>query len=270
MKKKQEGYCHICGEYGELSFEHIPPENALNKNRAIVYTGDNVIKRYKRENSRYINQQQGMGKYTLCKKCNNVTGSWYATTYSDVAKDIAQCLYVRKQLKHGDLIEFSFKNLPVLAFVKQVITMFCSVLPLAEVKRLGFDTFLLEKESNHIDKTLFDLRMYLTPLNVGQLIVGTTSVVHMTETGFETTIACDLGVYPFGFILNLTPETSVEYGTSIMNFLDTQYNNRYSTTLNLMYLERTDTVLPMPLVFKPLPDNAVENNLEKIELEKGE
>ncbi len=86
------------------------------------------------------------------------------------------------------------------------------------------------------------------------------NVVHITETGLETTIACDLGVYPFGFILNLTPETSVEYGTSIMNFFDTKYNNRYSTTLNLMYLERTDPVLPMPLVFKPLPDNAVENN----------
>ncbi len=256
MRKKQEGYCHICGKYGELSFEHIPPETALNKNKAIVYTGDNVIKRYKGEKSRYINLQQGMGKYTLCENCNNITGSWYVPTYSNVAKDVARSLNSNKQLKHGDIVEFSFRKLPILSFVKQVITMFCSLLPVNEVKRLGFDTFLLDKESNHIDKSLFDLRMYLTPLNVGQLMIGPTSVIHKTETGFDTTIACDLGVYPFGFILNLTPETPVEYGTSIMNFFDAEYNGLYSTTFSLMYLERTSPVLPMPLVFKPLPQKS--------------
>ena len=45
-------------------------------------------------------------------------------------------------------------------------------LPLSEVKKLGFDKFLLQKESNNIDNSLFDLRMYLTPFNVGQLMVG--------------------------------------------------------------------------------------------------
>ena len=35
MGKKEIGYCHICGCYGELSYEHIPPENALNTNKAI-------------------------------------------------------------------------------------------------------------------------------------------------------------------------------------------------------------------------------------------
>lgn len=260
MKKKQEGYCHICGKYGELSFEHIPPETALNKNRAIVYTGNDVIKKYKGEKSRYINQQQGMGKYTLCASCNNITGSWYVPAYSDVAEDIARSLHSNKQLTHGDIVEFSFSRLPVLAFAKQVITMFCSLLPVEEVKRLGFDTFLLDKESNHINKALFDLRMYLTPLNVGQLMVGPSSVIHKAETGFETTIACDIGVYPFGFILNLTPETPIEYGTSIMDFFDAEYNGLYSTTFSLMYLERTSSVLPLPLVFKPLPQKSDANN----------
>lgn len=260
MKKKQEGYCHICGKYGQLSFEHIPPETALNKGRAIIYTGNDAVKRYKGEKSRYINQQQGMGKYTLCEKCNNITGSWYAPTYSDVAKDVARSLHNNKQLEHGDVVVFSFSKLPTLAFVKQVITMLCSLLPIGEVKRLGFDTFLLDKESNYIDKSLFDLRMYLTPSNVGQLMVGPTSIVQKTETGFKTTIACDLGAYPFGFILNLTPEVPIEYGTSIMSFFDTEYNGRYSTTLGLMYLERPNSILPMPLIFKPLSQMSDANN----------
>ena len=46
MSVKPEGYCHICGKYGKLSFEHIPPQKALNNNKALVYTGENAIKRY--------------------------------------------------------------------------------------------------------------------------------------------------------------------------------------------------------------------------------
>ena len=253
MKKKQEGYCHICGNYGELSFEHIPPENALNNQRAIVYTGENAVKRYKGEKSRYINQQQGMGRYTLCESCNNNTGAWYATVYNTVAKEVARSIRENKQLEHGDVVEFSFKKLPALEFVKQVVTMFCSLLPLSEVQRLGFDKLLLDKTSNAIDKSLFDLRIYLTPPNVGQLMIGPSSIVSKTETGFETTVACDLGAYPFGFILNLTPQTPIEYGTSIMNLFDATYGKEYSAKWPLMYLERTSDVLPLPLVFKPIP-----------------
>ncbi len=29
-KKRREGTCHICGCYGPLSFEHIPPHAAFN------------------------------------------------------------------------------------------------------------------------------------------------------------------------------------------------------------------------------------------------
>ena len=75
MDRKQMGYCHICGTYGKLTFEHIPPESALNKGRAKVYTGDDAIKQYTGEKSRYLSLQQGMGKYSLCESCNNNTGA---------------------------------------------------------------------------------------------------------------------------------------------------------------------------------------------------
>lgn len=114
--------------------------------------------------------------------------------------------------------------------------------------------FLLQKESNNIDKSLFDLRMYLTPFNVGQLMVGPTSIVNKTENGFETIIACYLGAYPFGFILNLTPEIEFEYGTSLMNLFDAVYDKEYSMNWPLMYLERTNDIIPIPLLFKPLPN----------------
>lgn len=68
------GQCHICGKYSKLTFEHVSPENAMNSGSTTIYTGENVVKRYRGEKAKYINQQQGMGKYTLCEKCNNNTG----------------------------------------------------------------------------------------------------------------------------------------------------------------------------------------------------
>ena len=63
----------------------------------------------------------------------------------------------------------------------------------------------------------------------------------------------DLCTYPFGFILNLSPEYPVEYGTSIVNFLDADYECGYGLKWGLVYLERTNEKLPLPLVFKKLP-----------------
>ena len=257
VKKKEIGHCHICGKYGELSFEHIPPQKALNKYKAITYTGDDVLKRYKGEKSRYKQLQKGMGKYTLCEQCNNSMGAWYADFYSDVAIDVARILHKREPLKHGDYISFSSENFPAMAFVKQVISMFCSLLPLKEVQRLGFDKFLLDKESKIMDSSLFDLKMYLTPIKTGQLMVGPCVIGKITPSGTEPTIACDLGVYPFGFILNLTPQYEIEYGVSINNLLDTEYGKGYKVNITLQYLERTSDTMPMPLIFKPLPNDEI-------------
>lgn len=251
---KHYGLCHICGKYSKLSFEHIPPENAMNSGSATIYTGDNVMKRYRGEKAKYINQQQGMGKHTLCEKCNNNTGSWYVPTYNDVAKDVASYLHKTEQLVHGDIISLSFKNVPVLSFVKQVITMFCSLLTPLEVKRLGFDSFLLHKENNEINTKLFDIHIYLTSKSVGQLMIGPTTAFFKTDSGIDTQLVSDLCVYPFGFILNLTPEKPIKYGTSITPLLDTEYNKNYNFTIPLQYLERKSDLLPLPLVFKPIPE----------------
>lgn len=253
MSKNQMGYCHICGKYEKLSFEHIPPEDALNNERAKLYTGDDALKKFKGEYAKYQNQQRGMGKYTLCESCNNNTGSWYANAYSSIAREVAYDLHKKHELTHGNIITLCFKDFPILQFVKQVITMFCSLLPLSEVQRLGFDKLLLNKESNSIDKSLFDLRMYLTSIKTRQLMIGPSVAIYKTESGFERSCVSDLCAYPFGFILNLTPEYHIEYGTSIMELLDTEYNNVYDMQCTLMYLERINEEFPLPLQFKPIP-----------------
>lgn len=195
-----------------------------------------------------------MGKYSLCQSCNNNTGAWYAQTYCDFAMDAIKSLQKNKPLEHGDVVEFIFRECPVLQIVKQVIAMFCSLLPCDEVQRLGFDKLLLEKESNTVNRELFDLRMYLTPIETGQLMCGPTGVLIKKDKGIETVWVADLGAYPFGFILNLTPEISVEYGGSIMDMFNVKYDEKRDFKLSLMYLERRSIDFPLPLIFKKLPD----------------
>jgi len=254
MKEKHEGVCHICGKYGELTFEHIPPEKAFNSQRAKIYNGDEALKRSKGEPSRYCNSQQGMGKYSLCESCNNNTGTWYAQTYCDFAMDVIKSLHKNEPLEHGDVVEFTFRGCGVLHIVKQVKAMFCSLLPYNEVQRLGFDKLLLEKESNTVNRELFDLRMYLTPIETGQLMCGPTGVLIKKDKGIETVVVADLGVYPFGFILNLTPEIPVKYGGSIMDMFNLKYDEKRDFKLSLTYLERVSNILPLPLIFKELPN----------------
>ena len=136
-----------------LTFEHIPPKKAYNWERAKIYNGYEALNKSQGEPARYSNSQQGMGKYSLCQSCNNNTGTWYAQAYCDFAMDVIKSLHKGDQpLKHGDIINYRFKDCPALQIVKQVIAMFCSLLPYHEVKRLGFDRLLLEQKSNTVDK----------------------------------------------------------------------------------------------------------------------
>ena len=255
-EKQHMGYCSICGEYTNLSFEHIPPEDALNNKRAKMYSGNEVVKKIKGEEARYVQQQRGTGKYSLCEKCNNNTGSWYAPAYNLMAKATAWTLQNRDPLEHGDVLAFSTKSFEPLDFVKQVITMFCSTIPLEQVRRLGFDKYILEKENNSIDSSLFDLRIYLIDPETVPFMTGPCTLLlgDIRKNEIEAVSRAELGVYPFGFILNFTPDHPIKYGTSLVELLGTEYGKKYDFTWKLMHLERSNPKTPLPMQFKSLPD----------------
>lgn len=258
-KVKHYGVCHICGKYGELTFEHIPPKNGINFGRARMYNGKEMLKKYRGKKSHYIILQQGMGKYSLCEQCNNNMGAWYANEYCTIANNVAIKLHEFEPLKHGSEIVLGMNNIAVLPFIKQVISMFCSLIPFEMVDHLGFNDFLLEKEKNKVNSTLFDLRMYLTPIKTGQILSGLVgALIKNEQNGLDCAKVVDLAAYPFGFILNLSPDTEIKYGTSINSFLKYSYDERGDIELLLEYLERYNEDAPLPLVFKPLPNRELD------------
>lgn len=123
-KKGQEGFCHLCGRFGPLSYEHVPPRSAFNDRSVIEspWLDDLQRERGKRPKNSRVNQR-GVGAYTLCRECNSLTGKWYGPHFA-------------RWVRHGaDLLETSRCDISLtylhyllpLSVLKQIITMNFSI-----------------------------------------------------------------------------------------------------------------------------------------------
>lgn len=76
------GICRVCGEEGPLTYEHVPPRAAFNRETAKMYTYDQWLSLDATGRGRYELQQRGSGYYAFCETCNNTRGgTWYIPEY---------------------------------------------------------------------------------------------------------------------------------------------------------------------------------------------
>lgn len=130
---KKKGFCHICGEYVELTFEHIPPKQSGNCSQVNEISGDVLmacfadIERlpWDLKGLKYKQKQKGMGKHTLCQRCNNNTGSWYGEDYVIFSNTMA-ALLAKERPQPNMGVSFTIEMRP-LNFIKQVLSLFCSI-----------------------------------------------------------------------------------------------------------------------------------------------
>jgi hypothetical protein len=79
-----EGICCVCGDFGQLSYEHVPPEKAFNDGSMInLDVKHHLLEEISSSVSQMRRQtaRRGSGRYTLCQKCNDNTGAWYVPAY---------------------------------------------------------------------------------------------------------------------------------------------------------------------------------------------
>jgi hypothetical protein len=124
-RKKVTGTCHICGSFGDLTFEHVPPKAAFNDKRVIKATFEEAVALGPEEIVRGPIQQGGVGAHTLCAKCNNLTGHWYGPQFVDWCYQGMNIL-----IRSGGKPSLIYlHHVFPLAILKQAITMFFSVNP---------------------------------------------------------------------------------------------------------------------------------------------
>lgn len=237
MKK---GRCCICGKMEELTYEHIPPAKAFNSDRAKVITGDELIKTVTDENRlpweydhlKYNNQQRGMGLYSLCQSCNNLTGTLYGNDYIMMAKTVFKLMSENK-IENEEYVKIIMKEVPITRFARQVLSMFCSTCKGLSNKYPIMKELILNKDLILKEKPDFRISMFILK-NYRIAYTGINALLTMGQ-GIKTVAEVD--AYPFGFILELDPEGETD-NVDITSFLEYKYDDKVDLEMGIKIRER--------------------------------
>lgn len=202
-KKEQFGICHICGQHKKLTYEHIPPEAGFNAIRQRLYTVDTLLKTPRPGNRppwdtsglQYKQFQQGTGFYTLCGDCNSFTGAKYGASYSVVIQGIGNEIMKIPKDKRQYGLDIQIRNVNLLAFFKQVLSMFCSI----NEPQFGteFRDFLLDENSTNFNQDRYKIFMYL---HAGKVVRYVPFQVQADIKTGNVAAFSEISTFPVGFI----------------------------------------------------------------------
>lgn len=190
MARHYEGFCRLCGNYGKLSFEHIPPKKAFNDHQQLLRTMEDHLS--KRAYSRF---RKGLGKHSLCEKCNNDTGAWYGSAFVSWTKQGYDWL----DKVHGDKV----LNLPYyirpLNVLKQILVMGAAMSAEVSVKaHRDLRQFLLSPRQRHMPP---DYRAFVYFGMKGMLRFNSGMALLDTEGKGADFIVAEVALPPFGYCI---------------------------------------------------------------------
>lgn len=228
--------CHICGKITKLSYEHIPPRAAFNKiPRKMVKLGlisHNTQNDWSLTEKKYKSFQQGIGDYTLCEKCNSLTGSMYGVEYVKIVQSVGKKISQIPRDKRAGGLNIVIEKMNCLAFFKQIISMFSSI----NTVNFGtkFKDYLLNKNNNNFDLERYKVSMYLHHGNIDR--INPMCLLWNPQDG-KSKECSEISLFPFGFILynleNVTDNNMV--GMDITNWGRKEYKEE-EVELNLPFL----------------------------------
>jgi hypothetical protein len=243
-----EGYdqpvpvCRVCrAEEAQLSFEHVPPRSAFNDDPASVYGLDDWLARD--EEGRMSGgriEQRGGGARTLCERCNNNTGSWYASQLARAAAAGARLLLETPLRELDQLTEYRWAEARFrqteggpypLRFIKQIITMMLATSPLwLSEEHPGLGEFVLDRERTGLsDGYRFYLSLFAGPL------ARTTGVARDLdlERGRDDVLV-EVAWPPYAYVMTIDSEPEAIDTTEITACVDIGYKMRADMELSLL------------------------------------
>lgn len=224
------GECCICGVVGKLTFEHVPPEAAFNDRKVFhakieellggKWTPGEPIERGKQS-------QRGAGRYSLCAKCNNDTGSWYGTPYVDFARQ-AMVLLDRSGGKMSLAYPYGIFPLRVL---KQICVMFFSACgPSLRKTHPDLVKFVLDRERRLLPRGISVWAYLHDPSE--STSSRQSGVTGMMSLGGSSHLFSEIAFPPFGLIMSFSEEPVHKDLCNIGHFGETTIN-----TWDIYYLK---------------------------------
>jgi hypothetical protein len=232
---KHEGICQICGNEGQLTFEHVPPEAAFNNRRVITLRFRETITLGPDSEIRGPINQRGAGDYTLCSKCNNLTGHWYGKGFVNWCYEGME--YLMKTGAKPSLY-YPYLIFP-LRVIKQIVTMFFSESPSLRLHSEELVRFVLNRDIKYLPPK-YKIWVYYN-LSDRARHSGPSGILN-TATG-KSIFFSEISFPPFGYVLTIDSDPPDE------RLIDISYFSHYD------YSEFTDIWLKLPIlpVYLALP-----------------
>jgi hypothetical protein len=232
MKQQKHGKCHICGEEGPLTYEHVPPKAAFNSHKAFMTFGMDVIGEdrfpWDFTEVKGVQHQRGFGFHTLCPRCNNNTGSWYGPAFVDFIYKGYLETYWRK-VSTGDLVSIRLSDIYPLRVVKQLVAMFFSVNnPDLSTIHEDVRAFVLSRERRGIEPARYGLYVYVLRGEIRRYI-GLAGILS-TSTG-RSRLLSELSAPPFGFVLEIDPKEKSQ--CCDLGFMANEFDYEQKRTIDL-------------------------------------
>lgn len=108
MAASVKGYCSICGEFGELSQDHVPPKGSANLSRVAITTLADHMGTSR--SGRPVLSESGVRFKTLCSYCNSTRlGRWYDPELKRISSGVTRVLSASAFLSLPETVTISAK-----------------------------------------------------------------------------------------------------------------------------------------------------------------
>ena len=228
------GLCHLCGSFGPLTFEHVPPSAAFNDHRVLEtdihkLIGSDLLADLKKPTGKY--NQRGSGKFTLCRRCNNDTGGWYGGAYVEFVHGIFPLC---QTVQPHQFVELRCAIKPLNVF-KQMLVMFCSASPPSFAqKHPSLVSYLLNRESVDCDD-LRHLHLFMSLYDVkNSKATRQAGITGRIELGNpKAHIYSEISFPPFNLVMSLSGTNPEDRLFDISWFAQFPFNERREVKLRL-------------------------------------
>ncbi|KIX21584.1 hypothetical protein SY27_07755 [Flavobacterium sp. 316] len=247
MNKTKIGVCKLCKKTKDLTYEHIPPKSAYNRNTKFYRL---ETTEYFKNAKQYVEgilkpksrkEQGGVGDYCLCENCNGYLGSKYVRDYKKLS-DISYSII--SQYPVSKCYEYNISDVNLLKFIKQVIAIFiCSNNTDFTENHKGLIEFVLDENSNNLPER-YKVYMYLN--DEGNIRSG-----NLTFTNLYGTI-CEFAFKPFGFVLSIDNPNPIMELSNITDFK--KYNPSLKYKEIMIMLNKYPTIFPFPMDYRSLDE----------------
>jgi len=219
-----EGDCWLCGKFGKLTKEHIPPEKAFNDCPLLLMK----INEQNREVEwvHRTSYQRGLCFRSLCERCNNKYGSIYGEAYVNLVRRIAERIV---DVPYFHYISITGVKRP-LAILKQVMLQFVTANGAAFVRANEWVApFIRDRTKTEIPR---DVNIYLFASNMRS---GRNSGIsgHVDLVGRKINVVSEFTFWPLGTVMSFGGELSDKRLTPIHDWARYPFNYNGSVDLHL-------------------------------------